>query len=471
MIRQNAVIVGILSLLAMLFANLDPARACGVHDHGCRYHGAAAHNSTGVQASPDGSLNFTTTWTPNASSQTPDLDAHVLLQDGAGPYTVTGGSSPIGVNTPFRPWAHGTPQFERNVYYVQPTITYNGGAAQATFSGDVHAGSPSGNCALTGSGICEEVRILGDIPDGDTHQQTYRPTNVPGDPPNPSGVGSTYVTQIWSTPGYVIDKVTVGGTEVFADHRGIYNSGAGNTILTDTTSSPEVVVTGRQVSVHAEGVKLNVDVQDKMPIEAKKTEEAVLVTTMHQLTDHNNDDKIIIPSTQSNFRNMSNLIEENTIISSYRAPNRGIDASIFDAYFSLKNEIPTNIYVDASGLDVVNIFGRNIVLGLNNYLISGQIIIEDDGTIASGPYDLEYHYFDDDEPLRSKIITAGRNVFTGVSRVVHGDFDIFSSRGSLDAVVNIHYIGKPEIVDPVEFGLSVACRFNRLCRAIDFNND
>jgi hypothetical protein len=220
------------------------------HNH-MQWHGLAGYNGTGITAGT-GSLNFTTTWTPNSAGQTPDLDTHVLLAPGYGPYTVSGGQSPFGVNTATRPWPYGSAEFERNVYYVQPTITFAG--ATATFSGDVDGSTTlTGNCARSG-GACEEVRITGTVPGGEYRQDTYRPLARPLSPANPSGTGSTYQTTVWATPGVVIDSVTVNGVRQFANQLGDFRTAAmSGSLLTDTGRSPEVVVNVRNVSPHAEG--------------------------------------------------------------------------------------------------------------------------------------------------------------------------------------------------------------------------
>lgn len=220
------------------------------HNH-MQLHGLAGYNATGIVAGT-GSLNFTTTWTPNSAGQTPDLDTHVLLAPGYGPYTVSGGQSPFGVNTATRPWPYGSAEFERNVYYVQPTIAFAG--ATATFSGDVDGSTTlTGNCARSG-GACEEVRITGTVPGGEYRQDTYRPLARPGTPANPSGAGSTYQTTVWATPGVVVDSVTVNGVRQFANQLGDFRTAAmSGSLLTDTGRSPEVVVNVRNVSPHAEG--------------------------------------------------------------------------------------------------------------------------------------------------------------------------------------------------------------------------
>ena len=102
-------------------------QASSPHNH-VQNHGFTPPNTTGVPAG-SGSLNFTTTWTPNSSGQTPDIDTHVLLPAGNAPYTVSNGQNPVGVNTPTRPWPLGSAEFPRNVYYVQPTISFNGATA------------------------------------------------------------------------------------------------------------------------------------------------------------------------------------------------------------------------------------------------------------------------------------------------------------------------------------------------------
>jgi hypothetical protein len=220
------------------------------HNH-MQWHGLTGYNGTGIAAGT-GSLNFTTTWTENSAGQTPDLDSHVLLAPGYGPYTVSGGQSPFGVNTATRPWPYGSAEFERNVYYVQPTITFAG--ATATFSGDVDGSTTlTGNCARSG-GACEEVRITGTVPGGEYRQDTYRPLARPSTPANPSGVGSTYQTTVWATPGVVIDSVTVNGVRQYANQLGDFRTAAmSGSLLTDTGRSPEVVVNVRNVSPHAEG--------------------------------------------------------------------------------------------------------------------------------------------------------------------------------------------------------------------------
>lgn len=243
---------------------VNPALANSAHTYHADVQGQRSYNQTGVAATAP-TLNFTTQWTTNASGQTPDLDTHVLLPAGNAPYTVVNPQNPVGVNTPHRPWPLGSPEFPRNVYYVQPQINFSGGSAK--ISADVEGINRTVGTCVYGGGACEEVRIsstnatASTLPSGATNvykQQTYRPIAFPSPPPNASGAGSTYRTYVWASPGIMIDSIKVGGTQVLAASQVVNaftSPQMSGTLTADTQTSPEIEVTIRNVPVHAEGVR------------------------------------------------------------------------------------------------------------------------------------------------------------------------------------------------------------------------
>jgi hypothetical protein len=256
---------------------------------------AAQHQTLGSHAQYHGfgvvsnSLNFSTSWTPNSAGQVPDLDTHVLLPAAVGGYTVVGGQSPLGVNTPHRPWAFGTLEFERNVYYVQPTISFNGTTATAQISQDVDGKvSSSGTCSRGGS-FCEQVSVTGKIPTGVYTQQTYRPLASPADPvPNFPSTGSTFQTEVWTTralvgPGIIVDSVTVGGVPQPMIKRpdgslSVRTAAMGGALMNDKDQSAQIIVNARQT--FARGVASEVD--GKNLIATSKPNSVTKSTVAHQ---------------------------------------------------------------------------------------------------------------------------------------------------------------------------------------------
>ncbi len=101
------------------------------------------------------------------------------------------------------------------------------------------------------------VGPTGKVPAGEYRQQTYRPVAAPGQPANYAGVGSGFQTMVWSTGSFVIDKVTVGGVRQYANQRGDFATSAmGGALTVDKTKSAEIVVTGRNLAQHSQGVRL-----------------------------------------------------------------------------------------------------------------------------------------------------------------------------------------------------------------------
>lgn len=171
-------------LLALLSIVGTSSEACSVHDHNCQFQGIGrAVNFTVNQNSQ------TQVVIGSVGSNAVDFDNHVLLPDGNGPYiTSTLGYTPRS-DQPYI----GSSEQPRHIYPTQYQIDFQNGTAQAAYSGDVTGGAfiPNpGGCTIATATYCEEVRIIGNIPDPGTPEgfvvkQTNHLYNFPNDP-NPT---------------------------------------------------------------------------------------------------------------------------------------------------------------------------------------------------------------------------------------------------------------------------------------------
>lgn len=178
MTRLFAPIVALLSLLG------TAPQACSIHDHNCQFQGIGrAVNFTVTQNSP------TQVVIGSVGSNDVDFDNHVLLPDGNGPYI----ASTLGYTPRSDQPYIGASEQPRHIYPTQYQIDFQNGTAQAAYSGDVTGGAfiPNpGGCTISTATYCEEVRIIGNIPDPGTPEgfvvkQTNHLYNFPNDP-NPT---------------------------------------------------------------------------------------------------------------------------------------------------------------------------------------------------------------------------------------------------------------------------------------------
>jgi hypothetical protein len=154
--------------LATLFGLLATSgSACSVHDQFCQFHGIGRAVSNTIQQNNPTSVVIGTISDP-ATNSAIDFDNNVLLPDGNGPYIASTTGFPARADQPYISAGDEQP---RHVYPSQYQIDFQNGTAQATHSGDFNGGEIVPNapgCTVSPAQYCEEVRILGNIPDPGT---------------------------------------------------------------------------------------------------------------------------------------------------------------------------------------------------------------------------------------------------------------------------------------------------------------
>lgn len=152
-----------LFLLSLIAVGLlaTSASSCSVHDHMCQFQGVGrAVNHTINQNSP------TSVVIGSIGNNGVDFDNHVLLPDGNGPYI----ASALPIFDTGQPYLS---QYEqpRRVAPGQYQVDFQNGTAQATHSGDFNGAAAIPNppgCTIGTGPYCEEIRIIGNIPDQGT---------------------------------------------------------------------------------------------------------------------------------------------------------------------------------------------------------------------------------------------------------------------------------------------------------------
>lgn len=198
------------SLVALGFL-ASPAQSCSVHDQMCQFHGVGrAVNHTINQNSP------TSVVIGTIGNNAIDFDNAILLPDGNGPYIAS--SLPIfDTNQPYL----GANEQPRRVATGQYQVDFQNGTAQATHSGDFNGAAAIPNppgCTIGTGSYCEEIRIIGNIPD-------------PGTPEGFVVKQTNYLYNYYNTPNPSIDLVSYGAATGRAYFK--QNSHLGSPIITD----------------------------------------------------------------------------------------------------------------------------------------------------------------------------------------------------------------------------------------------
>ena len=126
-----------------------------VHDHN-QFHGLSQTIQPNLPQGTEG-LFIEFRWQNQANA---DVDGHVQLPAGFGPYNVT---QTINFSRTDQPFAGG-PQ-NRRIYPSQSGVRFNNDAAFAFHSGDQGGGAPAGvGCVEPNGGSCEVIAITGQVP-------------------------------------------------------------------------------------------------------------------------------------------------------------------------------------------------------------------------------------------------------------------------------------------------------------------
>lgn len=154
------------SLLLMTGFAPGLVSACSVHDQLCSFHGVGRAVSNTINQNSPTAVVIGTISDPSINSPI-DFDNNVLLPDGNGPYIVSTTGFPHRADQPYGDAS----ERPRHVYPSQYQIDFQNGTAQATHSGDFNGGEIVPNapgCTISTATYCEEVRIVGNIPDPGT---------------------------------------------------------------------------------------------------------------------------------------------------------------------------------------------------------------------------------------------------------------------------------------------------------------
>lgn len=146
-------ILGLVLLLAVLWSTQSGAQS--IHDHN-RFHGLSPTIQPNLPQGVEG-LFIEFRWRNHGNA---DVDGHVQLPTGFGPYNIT---QTINFSRGDQPFAGG-PQ-ELRVYPSQQGVRFNGGNAFAFQSGDQGGAAPQGiGCVEPSGGSCEYIAITGEVP-------------------------------------------------------------------------------------------------------------------------------------------------------------------------------------------------------------------------------------------------------------------------------------------------------------------
>lgn len=179
---RRVLIAGFAALSVQMFVLQEASATCSVHDHNCQFHGIGRAVNPNIDPMSPTSVTIIT-----EGSNSLDFDNNVLLPDGFGPYVV----SSTGFGTvPGQPFI--TPaENARHVFPSQFQIDFQANTAQARHSGDLNGLEivpGATGCQISTAANCEEISILGNIPDtgnGFVVQQQVHLFNAQNTP-NPS---------------------------------------------------------------------------------------------------------------------------------------------------------------------------------------------------------------------------------------------------------------------------------------------
>jgi hypothetical protein len=489
-LQAALIFIGLLSL---------PASACSVHDHSCNFHGMGRVVNPNIDPAAPTAVYIVTEGTTSS-----DFDNNVLLPDGQGPYVISSTGYPARSDQPYI----GTTEQPRHVYPTQYQIDFNNNTAQATHSGDLNGleNIPGATgCQISSASNCEEIRIVGNIPDtfasdgiGFFVRQTnhlYNAQNV-ADPSNElqsyavatgsafiRTFGHGFVDESGTRTGYNYDSLTTTGQQgqentYYIGYSGFQPHAMGAPVYYNERWSTYGSAYETQLQHKIYTYQDRTDHSQQRFVSgagetwtdnygSRKTTNTLGVVTIpeHLRGIYSTVSSMVDAETGRPYKPSQNLRFAQDYYNTQIVP---VEAEIASLEFELqksKNEYNSlgdfrnqnigfgdvyalygagytgEVYVDASNLNIMTFKNRHITLGFGDYLVHGQTWVEG-GEMASGEYNFEYH---GDSYISKNPMDSLRNMETTVGRIVHGT----SPLGQEDPngfVIN--YEGSPQISKP-----------------------